>query len=227
MKLIHDRTRALLVVLTLVAVASHVHAVGGNTTLKKHKTEPLDSGEITAMLDILKKVDPEAAEAIRHQKENGLLGFGRITSGNKEVLAAHDRSTIGVNLRKEANGQVKGEYEPWICALSLAHEWEHITHIPPGSGPEVTDPTTADDNPCGPCNHVLMGVKDMQRMAELSCKDDLRPPCTQFCDRWCETIKTGRDNHARCRRSTCTGIDIGLTFDSNITTPPCCSCSCN
>lgn len=129
-----------------------------------------------------------------------------------------DASTIAITTR--ANPL-------WLCAIVLRHEFVHAMRAQTGSpgNPEAGDPTTADNNPCGKCNHVMIGVDDLNLISELACDPPPKIPLADACEAWEEGRKASAKLLRECAYAGCTQC-CGKGYIPNIgelvSKPPCC-----
>lgn len=125
------------------------------------------------MLDFLEGNFPdEDFSELRDAVESGDVLITELLGGSSDP-SSHDKTTIAVATK---------DYPLWVCALGVRHEWWHISHIPPGSGPEQQDPTTSEDDPCGSCNHLDGLLDQLKHIALLSCEELV--PAQEACDIW-------------------------------------------
>lgn len=126
---------------------------------------------------------------------------------------------------------VKTRGQPlWWCGMVLYHEYRHWLNaraacLLPGNGnPSQGDPETADDNPCGKCNHAGMFTFDVLLMAEW-CNEFDQTDLKILCGWSSLLFKAMNEILKECRYSGCTaccGFDYIPNAGQIHTTPPCC-----
>ena len=203
--------KGLLTTMAVLCVSSMTHAqfTGDYYISPGHSCEPADPGlRASIMAEITTQYGAGTAAEVGAltDPQSGSVGLG--ISDWDDNPGHHDLTTIAVN----------PDYEPWLLAIVVMHEYEHIKNIwaypyNPGTtwllGPNRKDPTTqridpntADPNPCHACNHLQMHVVSAVAVIDRWCDS---PPISR--DEFCSTYQAVLDNAAQsfdeCSASDC------------------------
>ncbi len=120
--------------------------------------------------EMLEKIEPTTANAIRDAVEAGDLTIGHVDMGN-DNFGFHDKDTIGLDKNR------KGDL---VEGPALAHEWQHRQNALANG--EDNDPTVV--GPCGASTHATMVVGSMADLCELITASTSPSAKAKACANW-------------------------------------------
>lgn len=116
----------------------------------------------------------------------------------------------------------------WFCSLVLTHEYTHWTRARTASissgNPAQGDPETSAANPCGWCNHAMMGVTDIQRLWFI-CGDLPQEEIEKLCKAVDRARRRIAEALTQCSYEGCTsccGFGYVPNVDEILSIPDCC-----
>jgi hypothetical protein len=188
--------------LLLLAVTGF--AQGGDQTIVSTPiaTKPA-TYDVQAIIDRAKLISPTAGAAIQAAKDQGTIGFVEFDLPGSGGV--HDYNTIGLN----------PAYGPLACAVSLLHEFTHVTNCvggPQSGGGRGGDNRVTD--PCYSCIHMQMNADSWTLISEWFCELDA-PASAGSPAKVCELRKSLQEaamkQGIKCLATTCTGYNTPST----------------